>query len=84
MAESMSVKNIVWHGWVERSKALEIMNSAHVFVITSMSDLTSTVILEALSYGLPVIAMDHCGFSNVLNDKCGIKIKIWRRDWKIF
>ncbi len=75
-AKKAGIENIVWHGWVERSKALEIMNSAHVFVITSMSDLTSTVILEALSYGLPVIAMDHCGFSNVLNDKCGIKIKI--------
>ena len=47
-----------------------------MFCITSLSDLTSTVLLEALSYGLPVIALDHCGFSNVITDKCGIKIPI--------
>ena len=41
-----------------------------------MSDLTSTVILEALSFGLPVITMDHCGFSNVINKSCGIKIPV--------
>lgn len=76
MAESMSVKNIVWHGWVERSQAIDIMKNAHVFLITSMCDLTSTVLLEALSMGLPVITMDHCGFSNVINENCGIKIPV--------
>ena len=76
MAKSMGVSNIVWHGWVERSQAIDIMKNAHVFLITSMCDLTSTVILEALSMGLPVIAMDHCGFSNVINENCGIKIPV--------
>ena len=65
-----------WYGWVERSKAVEIMQSCDLFCITSLSDLTSTVLLEALSYGLPVIALDHCGFSNVITEKCGIKIPI--------
>lgn len=65
-----------WYGWVERTKAVEIMQSCDLFCITSLSDLTSTVLLEALSYGLPVIALDHCGFSNVITDKCGIKIPI--------
>ena len=68
--------NIIWHGWVERSKAIVIMKESHAFIITSMCDLTSTVILEALSLGLPVIAMDHCGFSNVINENCGIKIPV--------
>ena len=75
-AKRLGVDNIVWHGWVERSQALSIMKNAHVFVITSMSDLTSTVILEALSFGLPVITMDHCGFSNVITDDCGVKIPV--------
>ena len=38
--------------------------------------LDSTVLLEALSYGLPTIALDHCGFTNVITDECGIKISI--------
>lgn len=75
-ARNLGVENIIWHGWIERSQALSIMQKAHIFVITSMSDLTSTVILEALSFGLPVVTMDHCGFSNVINESCGIKIPV--------
>ncbi len=67
---------IHWYGWVERSKGMKIMQECDVFCITSLSDLTSTVLLEALSYGLPVIALDHCGFTNVITNECGIKIPI--------
>lgn len=65
-----------WYGWLERKEAIEIMRKGHVFCITSISDLTSTVTLEALSYGLPIICLDHCGFSHVVNDECGIKIPV--------
>lgn len=65
-----------WYGWVDRTKAIDIMQSCDLFCITSLSDLTSTVLLEALSYGLPVISLDHCGFSNIITDECGIKIPI--------
>ncbi|MBR5971928.1 MAG: glycosyltransferase family 4 protein [Paludibacteraceae bacterium] len=75
-ANVLHVDNIVWYGWLKRSEAWNIMQNAHVFCITSLSDLTSTVILEALSLGLPTIALDHCGFSNVLTNDCGIKIPI--------
>ena len=66
----------IWHGWVDKSVANEVYNNAHIFCITSISDLTSTVTLEALSYGLPIICLDHCGFSHVVNDSCGIKINV--------
>lgn len=75
-AASLGLENIKWHGWVEHEVALNIMRNSHCFVITSMSDLTSTVLLEALSFGLPVISVDHCGFSNVITESCGIKVKI--------
>ena len=75
-AEKYPDLQITWHGWVARDAGMKIMNNCDAFCITSLSDLTSTVLLEALSYGLPVIALDHCGFSNVITDKCGIKIPI--------
>lgn len=75
-SKRLGLRNIVWHGWVPRDNGLQIMQSCHLFCITSLKDLTSTVILEALSFGLPVIALDHCGFSNVLTPTCGIKIAI--------
>lgn len=65
-----------WHGKIPRDKALEVMKASHVFVITSIKDLTSTVLLEALSLGLPVICPDHCGFSDVVDASCGQKIPL--------
>lgn len=75
-AEKLHLNNIVWHGWVQRDEAWRIMSRCHVFVITSVTDLTSSVLLEALSHGLPVIAPDLFGFSNVITGQCGIKIPV--------
>ncbi len=66
----------IWHGQVPRTEALEGLKSAHLFVTTSLKDLTSTVILEALASGVPVVCPDHCGFADVVNEHCGIKIPI--------
>ena len=66
----------LWYGWIERDKAIDVMKDGEVFCITSISDLTSTVTLEALSYGLPIVCLDHCGFAHVVNENCGIKIPV--------
>lgn len=65
-----------WHGWLEREAAKSVVSSCDVFVITSIKDLTSTVLLEALSMGKPVVCLDHCGFSDVVDETCGIKIPV--------
>ena len=69
-------KECIWYGWVKRQRAVEIMSLGHVLCITSISDLTSTVTLEGLSYGLPIISLNHCGFAHVIDDSCGIKIPV--------
>lgn len=69
-------ESCVWYGWVDKAVADQVYNGAHVFCITSISDLTSTVTLEALSFALPIICIDHCGFSHVVNENCGIKINV--------
>ncbi|HZY73980.1 MAG TPA: glycosyltransferase, partial [Edaphobacter sp.] len=65
-----------WHGWQTRSAALDLMRASHLFVITSLKDLTATVSLEALSLGVPVICLDHCGFADLVTPDCGIKIPL--------
>ena len=52
------------------------MGNSHVMLITSLRDLTSTVTIEALALGLPIICLDHCGFAHVVNDQCGIKVPV--------
>lgn len=69
-------RNIKWHGWLRREDALKIMAAGHVFCTASLRDGTPTVILEALSFGIPVICLDHCGFTDVIDQTCGIKIPL--------
>lgn len=76
LSEKLGLNNIIWHGWVEKTEALDIMSKCDVFMITSLSDATSTVLLEALSMGMPVVATNHLGFANVVTDDCGIKIDL--------
>jgi glycosyltransferase involved in cell wall biosynthesis len=65
-----------WHGWITRDAAIDIIHQSHICIITSLKDLTSTVLLEALSQGVPVICPDHCGFSDVITRDCGIKVPV--------
>lgn len=67
---------ITWHGWVSRKESVHIQEEANVSVITSIRDLTSTVLIESLSCGNPVICLDHCGFSDVIDETCGVKIPV--------
>ena len=77
LAERLGLaERCTWHGWVERARSVEVMHESHLFVITSIKDLTSTVLLEALAQGVPVVCLDHCGFRNVVNETCGVKIAV--------
>jgi glycosyltransferase involved in cell wall biosynthesis len=63
-----------WLGQVSRETVLQRMQTAHILVVTSVYDLTSTVVVEALANGLPVICPDHCGFADAVTPECGIKV----------
>lgn len=76
LARRLKVNDMInWHGRLERGVALELMRQGHVFIQTSLKDLTSTVIVEALFGGMPVITLDHCGFSDVIDETCGLKVR---------
>jgi glycosyltransferase involved in cell wall biosynthesis len=67
-------------GRVSRAEVLSVMATGHCFVQPSLYDATSTVVVEALSCGLPVICLDHFGFKDVVNAECGVKIPPNRLD----
>ncbi|MDF1700395.1 MAG: glycosyltransferase [Planctomycetota bacterium] len=76
-ADALGVSGRVrWTGWIPREDALAEMRAAHVFVITSVEDLTSTVLVEALGHGLPVVCAEACGFGDVVDASCGITIPL--------
>jgi glycosyltransferase involved in cell wall biosynthesis len=63
-----------WLGQVSRETVLWRMRTAHALVVTSVYDLTSSVVVEALANGLPVVCPDHCGFKDAITPECGIKV----------
>lgn len=68
--------SVVWHGNVSRERVSELMNSAHLHIITSVSEGNPTTIWEAMSVGLPTLSLDHCGMHDTICEGCGFKIPI--------
>lgn len=76
-AESCApLHRIVFHGWVSHAEVHDIINNCHAACITSVRDDTSSVTFEYLQNGIPVIALQHCGFGSVVDESCGIRIPI--------
>lgn len=70
---------ITWYGQLPRTEAVKIFNSAHLHVITSVSEGNPTTIWEAMSYGVPTISFDHCGMHDTICDRCGIRVPVYKR-----
>lgn len=67
---------VIWHGNQPFLTVQNAMCKAHLFFFTSVSEDTSTVILEAISNRLPVLCFDTCGFGAVINNMVGCKIPL--------
>jgi glycosyltransferase involved in cell wall biosynthesis len=77
MAEKLALGNRChFHGSQPRMQVMNFMSTSHLLLITSLKDLTSTVTIEAIAHGLPIICLDHCGFADVVNETCGIKVPL--------
>lgn len=75
LADSLGIgSRITWHGMLPRDQALAVMERAHAFVHSSVKEASSTVVLEAMERGIPVICHDACGMGTLVNDSCGLKV----------
>ena len=76
-AETLGIQNkIVWHGNQSNDVVMNAMRQAQLFFFTSVSEDTSTVVLEAVSNRLPVLCFNACGMAAVIDDKVGRKIPL--------
>lgn len=77
LAKSLGIDDrIAWLGQLPHAEALQQYDWADVFAFTSLRDTTGTVVVEALSAGLPIVAFDHQGVADVVTDECGIKVAV--------
>lgn len=65
-----------WMGNLPHNDVLKLIKSSDLLVHTSIKEATSAVILEALTYGLPVICHDAFGMGIAIDETCGIKIPL--------
>lgn len=65
---------IVLLGALSYDEVNSLYDNADVFVFTSLRDTSGNVVLEAMSHGLPVIAINHHGVGEIVTDETGIRI----------
>lgn len=68
--------NAEFGGWVSHAESKKRYNAADVFVLLSVKDLTTNVVFESLGAGVPVICLNHHGYSSIVDRSCGLKIPL--------
>ena len=77
LAIELDVDSIcIWHGVVNHDKIQKMMAQSDLFFFTSIMEATSTVILEAISSGLPILCFNTCGFGPIVIPQIGRKIEL--------
>lgn len=67
---------VIWHGQISRDEVQKLYSKVHLNVITSLSEATSTVLLEAMAKGVPTLTLKHCGMGSVLSRESSFLIEI--------
>lgn len=77
LASSLGVEDAcIWYGRQENAKVMELMQQMDVFFFTSIAEVTSTVVLEAMQNRLPIVCHDACGFGPLVDDTIGRKVPL--------
>lgn len=77
LAEPLASRGIIrWHGSLPRKDALGVVNLCDVLVHTSLKEASTAVILEAISFGLPVVCHNSSGMAVAVDETCGIKVPV--------
>jgi glycosyltransferase involved in cell wall biosynthesis len=77
LARDLGIEEAVtFTGLLPRPKVMEMLQNADAFLFTSLRDTSGTVVLEAMSQGLPVITLDHQGVGTHLPSEAAIKAPV--------
>lgn len=66
---------IEWRAHVPQVELFDLYQKMHCLAFPSLHDSSGNVVLEALSFGLPVVCLDLGGPATLVNDKCASVIK---------
>ena len=84
LSRSLGIDSRVqWLGNCPNAQIVKEMQNADIFLFTSINEDTSTVVLEAISNGLPVLCFNTCGMTQVVTDDIGIKIPLTNQEQSV-
>lgn len=72
-----------WHGKVENNRIHEMMRESDLFFFTSIAEVTSTVVPEAINNCLPIVCFNTCGFGPLVTERIGRKIEMKNPDQSV-
>jgi len=70
---------VVWNRWMRHDELWALYRSHDVFLFPSLHDSSGSVVLEAMSYGLPVVCFDLGGPGVLVNERCGMVVSTANR-----
>jgi glycosyltransferase involved in cell wall biosynthesis len=65
-----------FHGWMPRAAVDRLYREADAFIFPSFREPTGIVIIEAMSYGLPVVAADYGGPAELVGADTGVRVPL--------
>jgi glycosyltransferase involved in cell wall biosynthesis len=67
-------EHVVFRGFVSGAEVEDELQKSHILLHPSFREGGSWAIMEAMSYGLPVVCFDASGPKDMVTDKCGLLI----------
>ena len=71
-------ERVHFRGFLPRDEAIKVMGEADAFVFPSLQEGWPTVVIEALSHGLPVVVLRHHGMADMIDESCGFALPVTR------
>ena len=71
---------VEWHEWIHHADVATMYRRHDVFLFPSLHDSSGMVVLEAMSFGLPVVCFDLGGPGLLVTDQSGIVIRTTDRN----
>lgn len=69
-------EKVTFIGGVPKPEMDALFQSSDAFLFTSLRDSGGTVLMEAMSHGVPVLTLDHHGAGFMVTDEAGIKVPV--------
>lgn len=77
LAEALGIHEfVIWHSHMPQADLFTLYQATHAFLFPSLHDSSGNVVLEALSFGLPVICLNLGGPATLVDKTCATIVAV--------